>query len=252
MVAPRNRILVTGGGTFTGNHIAAALLAEGADVRVLVRPGAEPLLGHLADEVEWWSGNVWNAASLKGRARGSRMVIHTVGGMSTYPAQGLTYQYINFLSLQNVANMCVTDGAQHIMLISAARAPWLPRGYIQAKRMAENYMARVGLRSTVIRSPILYQRGKPRPLLYRLISVAAALSPFGGRSAPMPVDVFARGVARLAVGDDGGRVIYYAGDLWRQNSREERRGMPYEMPAPPVIVEPPVNEADTRPNQPVS
>jgi uncharacterized protein YbjT (DUF2867 family) len=251
MVAPRSRILVTGGGTFIGNHITASLLAEGADVRVLVRPGAEALLGHLRDEVEWWSGNVWNAASLKGRARGSRMVIHTVGGMSTYPEQGLTHQYINFLSLQNVANMCVTDGAQHIMFISAARAPWLPRGYVHAKRTGENYMARVGLRSTVVRAPLLYQRGKPRPFLYRLISGVGAVTPFGGRNTPMPVDVFARGVARLAMESNNGRVIYYAGDLWRLNTREERRGTPYEISPQPILQEPPLNEADTKPNKPV-
>ncbi len=259
MFAGRNRILVTGGGTFIGNHIAAALLAEDADVRLMVRPGAEGLLGGLHDDVEWMYGNVWNPASLKGRARGVRMVIHTIGSPRAYPAQGLTYQYLNFLSLQNVANMCVTDGAQHILLISAARAPWLPRQYIQAKRTAENYMARVGLRSTIVRSPIVYQRGKPRPLLYRLISFTTAITPFGGRSAPMPVDVFARGVARLAVAGQHDRVIYYAGDLWRLNSREERRGRPSAetVPTTPLnpnahapIPEPPLSEEDTRPNRP--
>lgn len=256
MIAGRNRILVTGGGTFIGNHITAALLAEEADVRLLVRPGAEPLLGNLRENVGWSYGNAWNPASLKGRGRGVRIVVHTIGGTKAYPAQGLTYQYLNFLSLQNIANMCVTDGVQHILLVSAARAPWLPRQYIRAKRLAENYMARVGLRSTIVRAPVLYQRGKPRPFVYRLISLGAALTPFGGRSAPMPVDVFARGVARLAMASDHDRVIYYAGDLRRLNTREERRGLPYEVsaiPAAPVMIEePPLNELDTKPNQPVN
>ncbi|MFZ2879566.1 MAG: hypothetical protein WA009_08525, partial [Phototrophicaceae bacterium] len=42
---PRRRVLVTGGGSFLGDYIAAALVAEGADVTLLVRPGAEDHLG---------------------------------------------------------------------------------------------------------------------------------------------------------------------------------------------------------------
>ena len=42
------RVLVTGGGTFLGDSIAAALLAEGVEVTLLVRPGAEEKLGSLA------------------------------------------------------------------------------------------------------------------------------------------------------------------------------------------------------------
>jgi uncharacterized protein YbjT (DUF2867 family) len=250
MVIGRDRILVTGGGTFIGNQITGALLAEGANVRVLVRPGAEPLLGHLKDEVDWRFGNVWNPASLKGSARGARMVIHTIGSMTAQPEQGLTYNYLNFLSLRNVANMCVTDGVPHVLLISAASAPWIPRQYIRAKREAENFIARLGLQGTVVRAPLLYQRGQARPFVFRVVSVLAAVTPFGGRSTPMPVDIFARGVARLAMDDDRDRVIYYARDLRRLNTREERRGTPF-VAREPVIEEPPFHEADTKPNAPV-
>ena len=41
MAGKDRHILVTGGGTFVGDNIAAALLAEGAEVTLLVRPGAE-------------------------------------------------------------------------------------------------------------------------------------------------------------------------------------------------------------------
>jgi NAD(P)-dependent dehydrogenase (short-subunit alcohol dehydrogenase family) len=68
-MATRKQILVTGGGTFLGDNIAAALLAEGAEVRLLVRPGAEDRLGSLADRTRWFTADVWDEASLKGRAR---------------------------------------------------------------------------------------------------------------------------------------------------------------------------------------
>jgi uncharacterized protein YbjT (DUF2867 family) len=252
MVAGRERVLVMGGGTFVGKQVAAALLAEGAAVTLVVRPGAVEKLGHLRDEVDWVEADVWNPASLKGRARRAHTVIHTVGGTKDDPATGLTFHYLNFISLRNVAEMCISDGAPHLVLVSAASAPWLPRPYLRSKREAENYLRRVGLRSTVIRAPLLYTRGKPRPLVYRLVSFTAALTLFFRRNAPLPTDVFARGVARIATGVGDGRRIYYAADLRRLNTREERRGIPRTAQPPPVqIEEPPLNEADTRPNQPI-
>lgn len=243
----RNHILVTGGGTFIGNHITAALLAEGLPVRLLVRPGAEEQLGGLRESVEWYSASVWNPASLRGRARGARLVIHTVGGMKSDPEHGLTYHYLNVLSFRNVADMCVTDGAQQVMLVSTANALWFPRPYVRTKREAESYIARVGLHGTVIRAPLVYQRGRPRPPLYQLVSGMARISPLFRRSAPMPVDLFARGIARVAAAPLPAKDIYYAQDLLRLNSRDERRGQPY-MPKPvPIIEEPPVHEADTKP-----
>lgn len=248
-MAERNRVLVTGGGTFTGNHITAALLAEGVPVRLLVRPGAEDNLGHLRDEVEWMSASVWNPASLRGRARGVHTVIHTVGGMKSEPAQGLTYHYLNVLSLRNVADMCVTDGAPHIVLISTANALWIPRPYVRAKREAESYIARVGLRGTIIRAPLLYQRGQSRVTIYQMVSGIASISPFFRRSAPLPVDIFARGIARIAATPKPEKSIYYAADLKRLNTPEERRGQPAT--PPPIIPEPTANEDDTQPNAPI-
>ena len=160
------RVLVTGGGTFLGDNIAAALLAEGVDVSLLVRPGAEDKLGVLGQRVRWWTADVWNPASLKGRARNQQVVVHTVGGMNTDRAQGLTYHYLNFISARNVANLCVSSGVNDMVLMSAARAPWMHRGYIAAKREAELYIERVGQRPTVIRAPLTYVRGAQRDLFW--------------------------------------------------------------------------------------
>ena len=248
----REQVLVVGGGTFLGDHIAAALQAEGVPVAMLVRPGSEDMLGPLAEEITWAHGDPWNAASLKGRGRNARLVIHAVGGIQADKSQGINHHSLNFLSLRNVANMCVTAGVPRMVYISAARAPWLPRSYIRAKREAERYMARVGLRATVIRSPLLYRRGDPRPLSYRLMNLLATVTPFFRRTAPLPVDVFARGIARLVAADERDRrSIYYAADLRRLNTPEERRGEQVAVPSALMLEEPPLNEADTQPGAPV-
>ena len=228
------RVLVTGGGTFLGDSIAAALLAEGAEVTLLVRPGAEDKLGTLAQRTRWWAADVWDPASLKGRARGIQHVIHTVGGMNADPAKGLTYHWLNFVSARNVANLCVNAGVPHMVLMSAVRAPWVSRQYISTKREAEAYVTRVGLRATIIRAPVAYWRGAPRPLFYRLMTFLGAVPPISwlgmGRIAPMPVDVLARGVARLTLEPRQSSAVFYAKHLRKRNTgRERRRGLSVEM-----------------------
>jgi uncharacterized protein YbjT (DUF2867 family) len=221
----KKKALVTGGGTFLGDNIAAALLAEGAEVTLLVREGAEDKLGPLAHRVRWFSADVWNPASLKGRARGHDVVVHTVGSMKAEPQKGLGYDTLNFVSARNVAAMCVSGGVSQMVLMSAVAAPWVPGAYLHAKREAEQYISRLGLRPTIIRAPVAYLRGQRRSPFYQLMTVLGSIPPLSwtwlGRIAPMPVDVLARGVARIALDERQGKTIYYARDLRRRNTRSE-------------------------------
>jgi uncharacterized protein YbjT (DUF2867 family) len=231
MPTNNRRVLVTGGGTFLGDNIAAALLAEGAEVTLLVRPEAEERVTGLRTRVRVIAADVWDAASLRGRARGHLCVVNTVGSMTAAPAQGLTYHRLNFVSARNVTNMVISDGVPHNILISSTRAPWMNRQYVAAKREAEEYVKRVGVSTTVIRAPLVYQRGKPRPLFFALVSALGSVPPLSwthmGRIAPMPVDVLARAVARLALNPRPPRAVYFAPDLRKLNSRDElRHGTP--------------------------
>lgn len=220
-------ILVTGGGSFLGDNIAAALLAEGADVSLLLRAGAQDQLGPLAHHSNWSTADVWNPASLRGKARYHSAVIHTIGSMNADQTRGLSYQQLNSVSLRNVANMCVSDGVERLIFISSAGAPWLNRDYLRSKRDAESYLRRVGLKATIVRAPLLYARGQPRPLFYRAMTLLGSIPPLSwlppGRSAPMPIDVMARGVARIALNPEQNRLFYYSRDLRRLNTRDELR-----------------------------
>lgn len=227
----RPRILVTGGGTLLGDAVAAALLAEGADVTLLVRPGAEDRLTALGQRARLVYADVWEPSSLKGRARGAQAVIHTVGGMTADPAHGLSFSYLNVVSARNVANMAVNSGAPRMVLLSAVSAPWVPRGYVRAKREAEQYLERIGLRATIIRAPVVYLRGSHRRLFYRAISALGNFPLTGWAGfravAPLPLDVVARGAARITLAPRSDKLVYAARDLRGHNSPSElRRGYP--------------------------
>lgn len=224
----RNRVLLTGGDTYLGINIASALLAEGADVTLILRENNIHRLGPLERRVRWYAADVWDAASLKGRARGHGTVIHTVGSMVADPAQGFTYHRLNVVSARNAASMCVSDGVQHLILMSAIGAPWVNGQYVKAKREAENAVNRMGIQVSVIRAPITYVRGTQRPLFFQLMSLLGQLPPFSwfypGSIAPMPLDILARGIARIALNPPESHKIFYAQDLRHLNKRHEIRG----------------------------
>ncbi len=223
IVAKNRRVLVTGGGTFIGDNITLALLAEGADVTVLVRPGNEGKLGALAQRVRWWPADLWDPASMRGRARGHAVVVHTVGSLRADPGMGLTHHRFNFVSTRNVATMCVSDGVPHMILLSAARAPWMSRQYIRSKREAEQYLDRVGVNGTIVRAPLTYLPGESRQVFFHLMTLLGSLPPiswmFLGQIAPMPVDMLARGIAHLALKTERLKTINYASDLRRYSKQ---------------------------------
>jgi len=228
MISNNLRVLVTGGGTFLGDNIAAALLAEGAEVTLLVRPGAEDKIEPLKNRVRWSTADPWDPASLRGRARNHACVINTIGSMTDDPAQGLTFHRLNFVSARNIANMVISDGVPQTIFISSARAPWISRQYISAKREAEHYLARVGVNTIVLRPPLTYARGRPRSFFFELMTLFGIVPPLAwtpiSRLAPIPVDVLARAAARIALNPRPDKTLYYASDLRRLNTREELRG----------------------------
>ena len=210
-------ILVTGGGSFLGDYIALALLAEGLPVSLLVKPGAEDKLGRLARLSRWSSADVWSPGSLRGKARHHAAVVHTVGSLTADPAQGASYERLNLVAARNVANICVSDGVERLIFLSAAWAPWHPRGYIPSKRAAEQYLRRSGLRTTIVRSPLVYARDEQRPPFFRLMTRFGSLPLFSrlalANAAPLAVEELARGVAQLALSTRHDDAIVYRREL---------------------------------------
>lgn len=222
------RVVITGGDSYLGLQVASALLSEGAEVTLLLREGREKSLGALASYVDWHIVDMLNDASLRGRARGHGTVIHTVGSMREAPKQNITYENMNVVPARNAANMCISDGVSHFVYLSAAHAPWLSGRYIQSKREVESYLRKIGLRSSIIRAPIAYDRDSSRPIFFNMMTLLGSIPPFSwmypGRVAPIPLDMMVRGIARIALNPPERTKVYYAGELRRLNTRDERRG----------------------------
>ncbi|NPV67556.1 MAG: SDR family oxidoreductase [Anaerolineae bacterium] len=215
------RVLVIGGTGFVGGAVIDALLEANAQVTAMVPYGKGPLLGAAGGSLRVVEADVWNRGSLRGHGRGQDVVIHLVGSLQQRPERGKTYHHLNVASLQNTARMAVEDGVKLMIFLSAAGAPWLRGEYVQSKREAERYLQRSGIRWTVVRSPLVYPRGRLLNPLLIMSAIAGGIPLLGWpfvRWAPLPVDVLARGLAELALGEPWiNRTVY--GRQIRQLSR---------------------------------
>ncbi len=201
----RSRVLVAGGTGFLGFRVVRALLDEGAQVTVLLRPDQEEKLGALRPSVQVVHGDVWNPASLRGRGRGHGVIIHLIGGMKQNPARGQTFRHLNFVSARNVAQVAVNDGVPHFVLLSAAASAGIPSGYLEAKREAERYVQKCGVAWTIIHAPPLYAPDAPRSPLGLLLSFLGALPLLGlplSAMRPLSAELAARAIAQLALSAD--------------------------------------------------
>jgi uncharacterized protein YbjT (DUF2867 family) len=222
------RVVVVGATGFLGYRVVRALLDEGALVTALVQPNLEVPLGPLSSRVQVIEADVWNPASLKGRARNQHVVVHLVGGLKPDPTRGLTFRHLNFVSARNTMQMAVSDGVPHYLFLSAATTPLgVPAEYLESKRDAEGYLRKTGLRWTIVRPPALYVPGQRRHPAFVLLTLISRLPLIGlpfVLSAPLAVDTAARGIASLAVTADlnADRVVWPR-QLRRLGRQVERR-----------------------------
>lgn len=167
-------------------------------------------------------------ASLKGRSRGHGVIVHLVGSVRAQPERGLTFHQLNLVSARNAISMAVSDGVPYFVLLSAINSPpGVSSEYLRSKREAEEYLQSSGLRWSIIRAPVLFDRDQ------RGAGMVSALSRVGslpvvrvvtGRTSPLPVDVAARGIAQVAMQQELPRSQrIYAGDLRRAGKLKIKR-----------------------------
>lgn len=116
-------ILVTGGTGLIGSHLVERLVAEGRQVRVLVRPTSQK--GELADlPVEWVTGDLLDAASLQAAMHGVELVYHLAAIMDDWGPWKLFYQ-TNVTGTENVCAAALAAGVRQFIHASSIAATGL-------------------------------------------------------------------------------------------------------------------------------
>ena len=184
------KVLVTGATGFTGGWLARHLVAEGDDVRALIRPSANGRTSGLRNlGVELVSGDLGDSEALRGACDGVTVVYHIAASYRTAGQPASMYREVNvqgtgrLLEAARVAGVarvvhCSTGGVHgHIEKPPATEeAPLAPGDVYQASKLEGEQLARAygnaGKLDVVVVRPIgIYGPGDTRLLkLFRGLS----------------------------------------------------------------------------------
>src|SRR5215471_2164916 len=113
------RVAITGAGGFLGLSLTRALLAQGNEVRCLVRRAGQILPG-ASGEVEVFLADVSDAASLERAFRGVEVVFH-LAGVRRAPSRQLFFE-VNAEGTRNVCEAMLGAGAGHLIFCGSLAA----------------------------------------------------------------------------------------------------------------------------------
>jgi uncharacterized protein YbjT (DUF2867 family) len=181
-------VLITGGTGFVGSRIAARLLRQGSEVRVLARgpadvPGAEVVHGDVTDP-----------DSLSQGFEGCRAVIHLVGIIRE--AGRVTFERVHVQGTANVIEACRKAGVARLIHMSALGVrSGAPTAYYRSKWRAEGLVRASGLNVTIFRPSVIFGPGSGFLKEIRGIVEKAPVLPIIGRGTSLLQPIWVEDVA---------------------------------------------------------
>jgi dihydroflavonol-4-reductase len=117
-------ILLTGATGFLGYHIATELMARRYVVRALVRPGSDrkPLLAAAtgAAAIEFFEGDILDAAQVRRAARGCAAVIHAAANTQVNPARDPAIWAVNKTGTEHVIAAVRAENLRRMVYVGTA------------------------------------------------------------------------------------------------------------------------------------
>jgi uncharacterized protein YbjT (DUF2867 family) len=169
------KVLVTGATGFVGGEIVQQLKAAGHAIRVLARRPDSPRVQEAVSScgAELYAGDVLQAGSLDGAARGTEVVIHLVGIISEVGES--SFERVHTEGTRNLVTAAQRAGVRRFVHMSAlGTRPDAASRYHRSKWAAEEVVRRSGLEFTIFRPSLIYG---PRDQFVNLYAKVIRLSP---------------------------------------------------------------------------
>jgi uncharacterized protein YbjT (DUF2867 family) len=195
-------ILLTGATGVVGGELLPALLADGREVRALVRDPRK--LGEHRVDVQIALGDIGDPFLLRHAMRGVDTVIHLAATIRDQP--GGTIEQLNGLATSRLLRSAERAGVERFVFFSAMGATAFQRTrFFRSKALAERAVRESPLESIVFAPSIIYRPGDPWIKLLERFSLLPAV-PISGSGHALYQPIWARDVARCVVAslDRGG------------------------------------------------
>lgn len=153
------RVALIGGTGFVGSYLVDALLAAGHEPVLLVRRGSEHRVSQ-PGRCLLVAGDVGDAAAMSALLKGCDAAIYLVGILREAPAQGITFDALQFEGARQAIDLAAEHRVQRFLLMSANGIADSDTKYARTKLAAERYLQASGLDATVFRPSVIF--GDPR------------------------------------------------------------------------------------------
>jgi NADH dehydrogenase len=185
------RVLVTGAAGYVGSRLREFLRRDGHTVRLLVRKGgADKARADLPkDGYEVVLGDVFETNTCLHACDGCDAVVHLVGIIREFPAEGITFDEVHRVATSNIVDAAGRAGVARFVHMSALGAREDAASvYHRTKRAAERIVEGSGLQWTIFRPSWIFSPGDNMSRMIRDV-VRRPVTPLinGGRALVQPV-----------------------------------------------------------------
>jgi uncharacterized protein YbjT (DUF2867 family) len=228
-------LLLTGATGLVGSALLRRLVAEGEQVRCLVRDPRR--LGAQRVRVQIALGDLTDPPSFRNAMRGVRTVVHLAASIRDQP-QG-SIEELNGIATWRMVQAAERAGVQRFVFFSALDASTHHRArFFRAKALAEQAVGEAGLESIVFAPSIVYAPGDPWLTLLERLALLPVV-PVSGRGRALYQPIWAEDVADCVIavlrGSDGQRAVNGNGTPGERRAGERRLRPRYELAGPETL-----------------
>src|SRR2546428_3697646 len=185
-------LLLTGATGRVGSALLRRLVAEGSQVRCLVRDPRR--LGAQRVRVQIALGALTDPPSFGNGLRGVSTVVHLAASIRDQPRGSI--EELNGIATWRMVGAAERSGAERFVFFSVLDASTHHRArFFRAKALAEQAVAEASVRSIVFASSIIYAPGDPWLTLLERLALLPAM-PVSGRGRTIYQPIWAEDVAR--------------------------------------------------------
>src|SRR3954465_2585244 len=180
-------ILLTGATGNVGSALLHRLVADGHQVRALVRDSRR--LGPDRVRVQIAMGDLSDASSFRNALRGVKTVIHLAAAIRDQEGQGATIEEVNALGTLRLVRAAERAGVERFIFFSAIGASLHSESrFFRAKAQAEVAVEEADMQTTIFSPSIIYSPGDPwLTLLGRLALLPVVPISGSGRAVYEPI-----------------------------------------------------------------
>src|ERR1700733_11442810 len=188
-------LLLTGATGLVGSALLRRLVAEGTQVRCLVRDPRR--LGAQRVRVQIALGDLTDPPSFRNALRGVRTVVHLAASIRDQPRGSI--EELNGIATWRMVQAAERVGVERFVFFSVLDASTHHRArFFRAKALAEQAVGEAGLHSIVFAPSIVYAPGDPWLTLLERLALLPVM-PVSGRGRALYQPIWAEDVAECVI-----------------------------------------------------